>query len=436
MSDSLAEKLVADLETATDNRQLKAAMLLLLVWLFVIGLHIWDGRWLVWGMTGVLSIYALALMAAQPQETVETDDRPLISLLVSAHNEEAVVAQLVENLCGLDYPADRYELWVIDDRSTDRTPQLLDELADRYPQLQVLHRTNGGGGKSGALNEALPLTKGELIGVFDADAQVAKDCLQQVPAYFVDKQIGALQLRKSILNRDNNWLTTGQSIEMALDAYLQQQRIALGGIGELRGNGQFVRRTALQACDGWNEETITDDLDLSFRLHLKGWRIALCTWPTAGEEGVTNLNALWPQRRRWAEGGFQRYLDYWRSLLRGQAGSKTWDLLVFAMMQYLLPAAALPDLVGSMIYGESPLLWPLNLLGFSIQWWGIIAGGRRVDPQVSWLVLLGRLSLGSVYMLHWIAVMPFTTHRMALRPKQLKWVKTPRQGDGASSRNF
>jgi 1,2-diacylglycerol 3-beta-glucosyltransferase len=427
MSDQILA--VTEEEAATDNRQFRAAFLLLLVWLIVLGIHAWDGWWLVWGVSAVLGIYALFLLGAKPQATIATTNRPQISLLVSAHNEESVVAQMVESLCGLDYPADCYELWVIDDRSTDRTPQILDELAGRYPQLQVFHRTSGGGGKSGALNQVLPLTNGELIGVFDADAQVAADCLTQIPAYFADPQVGALQLRKSILNADLNWLTAGQSIEMSLDAYIQQQRIALGGIGELRGNGQFVRRTALDACEGWNEETITDDLDLTFRLHLRGWKIQVSTWPTAGEEGVTIWGALWPQRSRWAEGGFQRYLDYWYPILLGQAGYKTWDLLVFALMQYLLPAAALPDLVGAALYHESPLLWPVNLLGLSIQFWGTVAGGRRVEPQLSWLASLGRLLLGSIYMLHWIVVMPIITFGMALRPKQLKWVKTPRQGD-------
>jgi 1,2-diacylglycerol 3-beta-glucosyltransferase len=424
-------------EVAMDNRQFKAAILLLMVWATVLGIHAWDGWWLVWGVTLVLGLYALRLLTAKPLAVSPTTEQPLISLLVSAHNEESVVAQMVESLCSLDYPVagaaspaeSRYELWVIDDRSTDRTPQILDELADRYPQLQVFHRTSGGGGKSGALNQVLPMTKGELVGVFDADAQVATDCLAQIPAYFADGQVGALQLRKSILNADTNWLTAGQSIEMALDAYLQQQRVAVGGLGELRGNGQFIRRTALEACGGWNEETITDDLDLTFRLHLQGWKIQVSTWPMAGEEGVTSLGALWPQRSRWAEGGFQRYLDYWRSIFQGKAGSKTWDLLVFALMQYLLLAAALPDLLGAVLYQHAPMLFPLTLLGLIIQLFGMVAGGRRVDARLSWLTLIGRLPLGIFYMLHWIVVMPITTFGMALQPKQLKWVKTPRQGD-------
>lgn len=89
---------------------------------------------------------------------------------------------------------------------------------------------------------------------------------------------------------------------MILDSYFQQQRIALGGIGELRGNGQFVRRSALDQCGGWNEETITDDLDLTIRLHLDNWKIGFLLNPAVNEEGVTKAIALWHQRSRWAEG--------------------------------------------------------------------------------------------------------------------------------------
>jgi 1,2-diacylglycerol 3-beta-glucosyltransferase len=418
-----------DFTLGMDGRRLKAALVLATVWAIVLTIHAIDGWWIVGGAALVLLPHALRLLTAQapipPNAVVEL---PKISLLVSAHNEEAVVEQLAANLCQLDYPAELYEVWVIDDRSTDRTPQLLDELALRYAQLRVLHRTNGGGGKSGALNQVLPLTKGELIGVFDADAQVTKDFLRPVASYFDQPQVGALQLRKAVANAQTNLLTAGQSIEMALDAYLQQQRITVGGIGELRGNGQFVRRQALADCGGWNEETITDDLDLTLRLHLNGWDINLANSPAVLEEGVTSWRALWHQRNRWAEGGYQRYLDYWRLLTVDRLGDKTWDLVALALMQYLLPSAVLPDLMGAVLFRQLPLLGPLTAIGLLLQIVGIVLGSQRTG-QPGWSKLL----LGLTYMLHWMVVMPAVTLRMAFRPKQLKWVKTLRQGDMAKT---
>lgn len=315
------------LETALTSgykgRRRKAAVVLTVVWGGTIALHLVSwGAWLVLGMTTIFGIHALRLVFTRPHSAPEpmsedTAACPSVSLVVAAKNEEAVIGKLVEMLCQVDYPIPKYEVWVIDDNSTDTTPMLLQALAKQYTHLQVLRRKEGAsGGKSGALNEVLPLTKGEFIAVFDADAQVSPDLLRQVLPLFERQEVGAVQMRKAIANADTNFWTSGQMAEMALDSYMQQQRIASGGIGDLRGNGQFVRRAALERCGGWNEETITDDLDLALRLHLDSWDIEFLSFPPVQEEGVTSAIALWHQRNRWAEGQSQRYLDYWRSTLR------------------------------------------------------------------------------------------------------------------------
>lgn len=240
---------------------------------------------------------------------------PYVSFLIPAKNEEAAITPLIEMLNQLDYPGDRYDIWAIDDNSSDGTPELLDALSQDYERLQVLHRDHTArGGKSGALNQAVQLARGEIIAIFDADAQVSSDFLWRVLPLFQRDRVGAVQVRKAISNAGENFWTQGQRVEMILDAYLQEQRVALGGIGELRGNGQVIRRSALERCGYFNEETITDDLDLTLRLHLDRWDIDCVTLPAVREEGVTEALPLWHQRSRWAEGGYQRYLDYWRLL--------------------------------------------------------------------------------------------------------------------------
>jgi 1,2-diacylglycerol 3-beta-glucosyltransferase len=435
MPDDLPLSPAIDFDIGMDGRRLKAALVMSTLWTIIFAIHATHSWWLVALAALIITPHAFKLLTVQPPGAPPISETlPAISLVVSAQNEAAVVEQLVMNLCQLNYPADLYEVWIIDDRSTDHTPEILDELALAYPQLRVLHRTSGAGGKSGALNQVLPLTKGELIGVFDADAQVDPNFLPQVAGYFQNPKLGALQLRKTVVNADTNWLTAGQAIEMSLDAYLQQQRIAVGGIGELRGNGQFVRRQALSDCGGWNEETITDDLDLTMRLHVNGWDIGLANTPTVLEEGVTTLTALWHQRNRWAEGGFQRYLDYWRLLTIGSGDvpdrlvGKRWDLIVLAMMQYLLPSAVLPDFCAAIVFQQLPLLGPLTAIGLVLQIVGILVGLRRAGQAPT----IGKLLLGLTYMLHWMVAMPAVTLRMAFRAKQLKWVKTQRQGDLAA----
>ncbi|PSB59320.1 glycosyltransferase [Chamaesiphon polymorphus] len=429
-------------------RRLKAATILGGLWLGVAALHLISWGYLIaWGISSVFCWRALRLVAtkvAPPPVLTPPQTYPFISMAIAAKNEAAVIANVVENLCSLDYPADRYEVWAIDDNSTDRTPEILDDLARKYPQLQVLHRTDrDSGGKSGALNQVLSLMQGEIIGVFDADATVNPDFLHRVLAYFQNETVGAIQLRKAITNSETNFLTRGQRAEMALDAYLQQQRTGGGGIGELRGNGQFVRRSALTDCEGWNEQTITDDLDLTIRLHLTGWDIALMPYPSVGEEGVTTVKALWHQRNRWAEGGFQRYLDYWEPIASNRMGTKkTLDLLSFLSIQYLLPPAGIPDFLMAFWLKHPPLLLPMTAsLGVALPLWGIWVGLRRSYRQAEDLgadtekraVSMGRLfaqtAIGSLFILHWLVVMPLAIARMAILPKRLKWVKTLRQAD-------
>lgn len=423
-------------------RRRKAAIVLTIVWSGTIALHLVSwGSWLVLGMTTIFGIHALRVSLARPHRQAQLDDEaiadiPFVSLLIAAKNEEAVIGNIVKSLCSQEYPREKYEVWVIDDNSTDKTPVILEHLLQKHSNLKVLRRMAGaGGGKSGALNQVLPLTQGEILAVFDADAQVSPDLLRQVLPLFERYSVGAVQVRKAIANATENFWTRGQQAEMALDTYVQQQRIVIGGIGELRGNGQFVRRIALERCGGWNEETITDDLDLTIRLHLDHWDIEILPYPAVEEEGVTSITALWHQRNRWSEGGYQRYLDYWRLIFSNRMGTgKTFDLFMFLLIQYILPTAQVPDILMAIARNRPPVLSPFTglAMAFSMVW--MFRGLKRTRrdekfPISTLFVILLQTLRGTIYMFHWLVVMASTTARMSARPKRLKWVKTVHQGD-------
>ncbi|MBF2056303.1 MAG: glycosyltransferase family 2 protein [Cyanobacterium sp. T60_A2020_053] len=433
------------------GRRKKSALALTLIWAFTIGLHLLPYNFIVIIALGLfVTIQGFRLMftsALHPSLTPATDaltltpsplaegGMPFVSLLVSAKNEEVVIAKLVKMLLKLDYPQDRYELWIVDDNSSDKTGEILNQLALESPQLNVLHRdAQGKGGKSGALNQAFSLCQGDIIGVFDADAIVPENILQEVIQLFKNEVTGAVQVRKSISNSSENFWTQGQYVEMGLDSYFQRQRINCGGIGELRGNGQFVLRRALNSCGGWNEETITDDLDLTIRLHLDGWNIDILENPAVGEEGVRGVRALWHQRSRWAEGGYQRYLDYWRFLISSRLNwRKKFDLFFFFMVQYIFPTAALPDFLMVITRHRLPLIAPISSLTLILAFWGMFTGLRRNhQSEISFtdtVKMIGQSFFGMIYMIHWFIVMPVTTARMSFRQKRLKWVKTVHQGD-------
>lgn len=441
------EEFRSEIFQGRSGRRQKAAFSLMAIWTIIIALHWLSwGYWAIIALTMVLSAQALRLLFTKPETPPiplpdwDLTSVPRVSLLVAAKNEETVITKLVNYLCHLDYPQDKLEVWIVDDYSTDNTGAILDRLALEYPQLKILHRpANAGGGKSGALNQVLSLTNGEIIGVFDADAGLSSDLLRHVVPMFDDQEVGAVQVRKAIANAAENFWTKGQAVEMIFDSCFQQQRIAVGGIGELRGNGQFVRRSALNRCGGWNEQTITDDLDLTIRLHIDNWKINVLNFPAVAEEGVTTAIALWHQRNRWAEGGFQRYLDYWKAILKSpMPWPKKFDLIAFLIVQYILPAAAIPDLLITITRHQAPILTPLTGLALSLSVWGMVTGLIRVNTGKKFTFALGLDILaqtirGMIYMMHWFIIIPSVSLRMALRPKRLKWVKTVHLGEHLSA---
>jgi 1,2-diacylglycerol 3-beta-glucosyltransferase len=404
--------------------QIKATLVVLLVWGFVSLLH-WqpNTQWLMVGLTVIMTVQTIRMLIVKPANLLIEGDTylPQVSILVPAKNESAVLADLVYSLRQLNYPSDCLDIWVVDDGSTDETPQILRELQSQFPCLQI-HRRESKGGKSGALNAVFPFTTGEIILVCDADAHLPSDFLRQTVAVFEKKHIGAVQVRKVISNADTNFLTQCQQMEMCCDSFLQTHRIAIGGMSELRGNGMLVRREFIEKCQGWNENTVTDDLDMCFRLYLAGAEIEFFTVPVIQEEGVTTWKKLWHQRRRWAEGGYQRYLDYFPQILT-LGWAKELDLLLFFLLQFLLPIGLIPDLIWTIFYSHHPVLLPLQTLLSIILTIAFIAGLYQYQ-SLRGLSLIWATIQGSFYMVHWIPVMIVTTLKMCVQRKQSRWVKT------------
>ncbi|WP_399242223.1 MULTISPECIES: glycosyltransferase [Synechococcales] len=370
--------------------------------------------------------------AAAPGQAVETlsgqaGDWPLVDVVVAARDEEAVIGRLVERVGQLSYPAGRIRLWVIDDGSEDRTAELLAELEGRTPQLTVIRRSReAGGGKSGALNAVLEQLQGRWMLVLDADAGLQADLLERLVPFAESAGWSAVQLRKAVVNTERNLLTRAQAMEMALDAGIQEGRVRSGGIGELRGNGQLLRRDVLEACGGFNEATVTDDLDLSFRLLLAGHPVGVLWDPPVEEEAVLNLASLWKQRQRWAEGGLQRFFDYGPGLISSRLSRRQRvDLAVFFFLQYALPLIAAFDLFAALLSGTSPAIWPLSFVAISLTTAALVIGCRRPSegPPLPALNPFSVL-LAMTYFTHWLVVIPLVAVRMAVMPKRLVWAKT------------
>ena len=381
------------------------------------------------GGYGLRSVMRGQLMRGSSVSVPEIDRTKLPSLdvVVAARDEEAVVPRLVERLTSFRYPSGQLTTWVIDDGSLVRTSELLDDLASQHPELNGIHRQrNAGGGKSGALNTALGCLKGEWLLVLDADAQLQDDLLERLVPYALEGGWSAVQLRKAVIDADRNWLTRSQAMEMALDAVIQSGRLANGGVAELRGNGQLIKRSVLESSGGFNEDTVTDDLDLSFRLLTHGALVGLLWDPPVQEEAVPGLHSLWKQRQRWAEGGLQRFFDYWPVLTSAQLSHRQrWDLTAFFLLQYALPVVSFADLSTALITRSLPVYWPVSVVAFSVSglaYWRGCRGGSE-GPEIPSASLVNLL-VAIAYLGHWFVVIPWVTLRMSLLPKRLVWAKT------------
>jgi len=356
---------------------------------------------------------------------------PKVDVLVAARDEENVIERLVSRLLSIEYPEEKLAIWIIDDGSQDRTPELLQELSKNFSRINVLRRSlMSGGGKSGALNSVLNQTYGEWLFILDADAQLQSNVLLRAITLALNGGWSGVQLRKSVVNCELNQLASYQAMEMAMDAVIQRGRLASGGVAELRGNGQLINRKVLESCGGFNEKTITDDLDLSFRFLLTRSPIVIMWDPPVQEEAVESISALFKQRKRWAEGGLQRFFDYWPLLLSNRLSNfKKLDLTCFFLLQYVLPVVSFIDLIASIALLKMPLYWPLSIVAFGISslayWKGCSQNseGPRL-PSPKFINIVG----ATIYLAHWFVVIPFIVFKMSLFRKTLIWEKTDHVG--------
>lgn len=330
---------------------MKERITLLIIITFLIAFLIvfqnyFNTMWAIIFLVGFMSLYSIYMWAVTKYQKrklrknppiVNYSYHPCISILIPCHNEHEVIEKTAQNILNIDY--DNFEIILIDDRSSDNTSEIIKNLEKKYNKITALIRPKDAtAGKSAVLNDAMKIAKGEAILVFDADAKVESDFLNKMLPKLEPADVGAVQAQKVIINAKQNFLTQCQFNEYILDSHMQIGRDAVRGAVELRGNGELIKRQALISIDGWNEETITDDLDMSTRLHIKGWDIRFCSEAHVYEEGVITFGALIRQRRRWVEGSIRRYLEYAGKVFTSKDMSLRvgFDLIAY-ITEFLLP---------------------------------------------------------------------------------------------------
>ncbi len=237
---------------------------------------------------------------------------PDVTIQLPLYNEMYVVDRLLQAICRMDYPRERLEIQVLDD-STDETQEIARLAVQRYAaqgfDIQYLHRDDRTGFKAGALDAGLKVARGRFVAIFDADFVPKPDFLKRTVPYFAEPQVAMVQARWTHLNGDYSLLTKVQSI--LLDAHFVLEhggRNRSGRFFNFNGTAGIWRPEAIASGGGWQHDTLTEDLDLSYRTQLEGWQFVFLPDVEAPAEVPVEMNAFKSQQHRWAKGSIQTCL--------------------------------------------------------------------------------------------------------------------------------
>jgi len=317
----------------------------------------------------ILYLYYRYYKWAAPRRAPEmTLAWPVVTVQLPVYNERYVVERLIDSICKLEYPRDLLEIQVLDD-STDDTREIVaakvQALKAQGFTISQVHRGCRVGFKAGALEEGLTRARGEFLAIFDADFLPPADFLRKTLPYFQDPQIGMVQTRWGHLNEDHSLLTWVQSL--FLDGHFLLEHTARnrsGAFFNFNGTAGIWRREAINSSGGWQHDTLTEDLDLSYRAQMNGWRFVFLPDVVCPAELPVDINAFKTQQNRWTIGAIQTARKMLPTIWRGDLPLKVKVEATFhltACLGYLL-MVAVSFLLPLSLYFRTQVHWPFMTL--------------------------------------------------------------------------
>ena len=381
--------------------------------------------------------FAAAAARWAQRDLFETPDlaveySPNVTVLVACHNEEAVVASLVRGLVALHYSRSRLEVILVDDGSSDRTGELLDQHTAGLRHFTVIHRPAGeGGGKSGALNTALEQARGEIIVIFDADHIPRRNVIGRLVRHFNDPRVGAVQGRCIVRNSVHSTLARSIAIDY-FSGYLVNEygRQALFAMPAYGGANCAIRAESLRRLGGWNPNSVTEDTDITMRLALAGERVRYDISAVDTEEGATTLDRFVKQRYRWARGHQQVWRDYRRCVWESNFLSPIEKIeTTLFLLVYHVPVFCAVTILLTMLrlYGVGPHVSVFEMLPLA----SLLFAGPFCELAVG--LLVGRAPRRAAWSVAWMTplfvVFMFVCTRAwidGVLGREYAWVKTKR----------
>jgi len=375
-----------------------------------------------------------------PYIDIDTADWPDVTILVAAHNEEKVVANILSALMTVKYPEEKMLVVPVNDRSTDRTREIIDGYVEKFPgRIRPFHRTAGKGGKAAALKDAMELVETEVILIFDADYIPGAGLIKQLVAPFFDPEVGGVMGRVVPMNCGTNLLTRLLDLERSGGYQVDQQaRMNLRLVPQHGGTVAGVRLSALKEIGGWDDSTLTEDTDLTYRLLLNGWKTVYQNRSECYEEVPETWQVRIKQIMRWAKGHNQAMVNYTIHLLLGKHRAtlrERIDGTLLLGVYIMAPVTVVGWILALAVFyrGVAPLHGIVAILAVTtyaaignLAAFFEIAAAVRLDGSRKRVCLLPFLLLGftvSIVSVTWAAI---TQVKDALTGAEFHWDKTER----------
>ena len=361
----------------------------------------------------------------------KSGELPKISLIVPTKNEETVIRRCLNGIMNIDYPKEKMQIIVVDGKSEDNTGKICSEFSEKYPGNIKIISEKTAKGKPAALNLALPYIEGELVGVFDADSLPEKDVLAKVAFYFKDEKLKALQGRTTSLNEKNNALTRVIAMEeRAWFQALMSGREKLQLFVPLTGSCQFVRTKVLEEMGGWDENSLTEDVELALRLVEKNQHIKYAPDVCSGQETPNNIGSLFKQRVRWYRGYMETAIKYGRLL--DNVNKRTIDAEISMAGPYMMVVSLLSYInwffVALFLSQSNPIIDFTGLV-IALTAVSLVSVGIALTASEKPIKLRNILWIPSIY-LYWIVQMfiaGWAFLKLIFRTKRV-WTKTVKKG--------
>jgi len=377
----------------------------------------------------------------KPATPKNFEELPQVTVQIPLYNERLVAKRIVDSIVLLDYPADRLQIQIVDD-STDDTFDLIAERVKHYQQQGInidhVHRTNRQGYKAGALKDAMDTASGEFIAIFDADFIPSPDTLMKSIHYFTQSNVAMVQLRWEHLNRRSSLLTKTQAIMLDAHFALEQQvRCASDKLFNFNGTAGIWRTAAIIDAGHWSADTLTEDLDLSYRAQMAGWKMLYLNDVTCPGELPADMNAFKTQQYRWAKGGVEVMLKMLKTVWRTKLPFAKKVESTFHLSNNLAYFVMLVDTLFFLV----PSLYLRDKYDFINIWWIdipllIMSSGGHIAYLYFGQIVLGRsksrafLKLPNLVLLGiQLAINNSKAGFEALLRRQSEFVRTPKTGE-------